>query len=88
MFTGLLRIDISTAQYQASPPAVFQGKVPRHELLDDFAKEGCGIYRTNIDLIARVAKRCGPVKGKVKRRIKRALDPNGIHALGKIVIHG
>ncbi len=53
------------------------------ELLDDFAREGYGVYRTNIDFMSKVAKLYGPVKAKVNRRIKRALDPNGILAPGK-----
>jgi 4-cresol dehydrogenase (hydroxylating) len=71
-------------------PVEVNGKARRcyDELLDDFAREGYGVYRTNIDFMAKVAKLYGPVKAKVNRRIKRALDPNGILAPGKSGIHG
>jgi len=52
-------------------------------LLEDFALEGYGVYRTNIDFMSKVANLYGPVKAKVNRRIKQALDPNGILAPGK-----
>jgi len=58
------------------------------ELLDDFAREGYGVYRTNIDFMSKVANLYGPVKAKVNRRIKQALDPNGILAPGKSGIGG
>lgn len=54
-----------------------------HELLDEFEKQGYGVYRVNTAFQERVAKTYGPVKRDVERRIKRALDPNGILAPGK-----
>ena len=57
------------------------------ELLDDFAREGYGVYRTNIDFMDKVAKLYGPVKASVNHKIKKALDPNGILAPGKSGIH-
>jgi 4-cresol dehydrogenase (hydroxylating) len=57
------------------------------ELLDDFAREGYGVYRTNIDFMDKVAKLYGPVKASVNRKIKKALDPNGILAPGKSGIY-
>jgi 4-cresol dehydrogenase (hydroxylating) len=53
------------------------------ELLDEFEKQGYGVYRVNTAFQERVAKTYGPVKRDVERRIKRALDPNGILAPGK-----
>ena len=57
------------------------------ELLDDFAREGYGVYCTNIDFMDKVAKLYGPVKASVNRKIKKALDPNGILAPGKSGIY-
>ncbi len=54
-----------------------------NELLDEFEKQGYGVYRVNTAFQERVAKTYGPVKRDVERRIKRALDPNGILAPGK-----
>lgn len=54
-----------------------------NELLDEFEKQGYGVYRVNTAFQDRVAKTYGPVKRDVERRIKRALDPNGILAPGK-----
>ena len=53
------------------------------ELLDEFEKEGYAVYRVNTAFQERVAKSYGPVKRDVERKIKRALDPNGILAPGK-----
>ncbi|MDZ5456230.1 FAD-binding oxidoreductase [Azohydromonas lata] len=54
-----------------------------HELLDEFEKQGYGVYRVNTAFQERVASTYGPVKRDVERRLKRALDPNGILAPGK-----
>ena len=54
-----------------------------HELLDEFEKEGYAVYRVNTAFQERVAQSYGPVKRDVERKIKRALDPNGILAPGK-----
>lgn len=53
------------------------------ELLDAFEKEGYAVYRVNTAFQERVANSYGPVKRDVERKIKRALDPNGILAPGK-----
>ena len=53
------------------------------ELLDEFEKEGYAVYRVNTAFQERVANSYGPVKRDVERKIKRALDPNGILAPGK-----
>jgi 4-cresol dehydrogenase (hydroxylating) len=53
------------------------------ELLDEFEKEGYAVYRVNTAFQERVAQSYGPVKRDVERKIKRALDPNGILAPGK-----
>jgi 4-cresol dehydrogenase (hydroxylating) len=57
------------------------------ELVSTFAQKGYGIYRTNIAFMDKVAQTFGPVQREVNRRIKRALDPNGILAPGKSGIH-
>lgn len=54
-----------------------------HELLNEFEKEGYAVYRVNTAFQERVAQSYGPVKRDVERKIKRALDPNGILAPGK-----
>ena len=53
------------------------------ELLDEFEKEGYAVYRVNTAFQERVAQSYGPVKREIERKIKRALDPNGILAPGK-----
>jgi 4-cresol dehydrogenase (hydroxylating) len=53
------------------------------ELLSEFTKAGYGTYRTNTAFMDKVADSYGPVKRDIDRRIKRALDPNGILAPGK-----
>ncbi|MDC7705537.1 FAD-binding oxidoreductase [Vogesella indigofera] len=53
------------------------------ELLDEFEKEGYAVYRVNTAFQERVANSYGPVKRKLEKTIKRALDPNGILAPGK-----
>ncbi len=53
------------------------------ELLDAFEKQGYAVYRVNTAFMDRVANSYGPVKREVERKIKRALDPNGILAPGK-----
>lgn len=54
-----------------------------NELLDEFEKEGYAVYRVNTAFQERVAQSYGTVKRDVERKIKRALDPNGILAPGK-----
>lgn len=58
-----------------------------NELLDEFEKEGYAVYRVNTAFQERVAQSYGPVKRSVERKIKRALDPNGILAPGKCGIN-
>jgi 4-cresol dehydrogenase (hydroxylating) flavoprotein subunit len=53
------------------------------ELLEEFSKAGYGTYRVNTAFMDKVADTYGPVKKDVNRKIKLALDPNGIIAPGK-----
>lgn len=53
------------------------------ELISEFAKEGYGIYRTNVGMMDEAAKTFGPEIHDVFMRIKKALDPNNIIAPGK-----
>ena len=53
------------------------------ELLDAFEAAGYGLYRTGIGFMDRVAQIHGAKNLEVNRRIKRALDPDGILAPGK-----
>ena len=57
------------------------------ELLTRFAAAGYGVYRTGIGFMDRVAEIHGATQLGVNRRIKQALDPNGILAPGKSGIH-
>lgn len=54
-----------------------------HELIDEMAKMGYGIYRTNNGMMDHVAETFGPVARDINHRIKQALDPNNILAPGK-----
>jgi len=53
------------------------------ELVTQFASRGFGIYRTSTAFMDKVADTFGPVQRDINRKIKRALDPNGILAPGK-----
>lgn len=53
------------------------------ELHKAFHEAGYGSYRTNIAFMDQVADSFGPVARSVNRKIKAALDPNGILAPGK-----
>lgn len=53
------------------------------ELLSEFSKAGYGTYRTNTAFMDKVADTYGPVQKAVFKRLKKALDPNGILAPGK-----
>ena len=58
------------------------------ELVDSFAQQGYGVYRTNTAFAEKVAATYGPVKRSVERRLKQALDPNNILAPGRCGIGG
>lgn len=53
------------------------------ELIDRYGAEGYGVYRTNIAFMNQAAEVYGPVQRSINRRLKRALDPDGILAPGK-----
>lgn len=53
------------------------------ELIQAFAKEGYGIYRTNVGAMDEVAATFGKVSQSVNHKLKAALDPNNILAPGK-----
>jgi 4-cresol dehydrogenase (hydroxylating) len=53
------------------------------ELLDEFAKQGYGVYRVNPEFMHKVADSFGPVQRAINKTLKRALDPNNILAPGK-----
>ena len=53
------------------------------ELVAEFAKAGYGTYRTGTVYMDQVAEVFGPAQRSINRKIKRALDPNGILAPGK-----
>ena len=56
-------------------------------LVREFAAAGYGIYRTGTGYMDLVASLHGEINLEVNRRIKRALDPNGILAPGKSGIY-
>ena len=53
------------------------------ELIQEFAKAGYGIYRTNVGMMDEVAKTYSNEIHDVFMRIKKALDPNNILSPGK-----
>ncbi|MGQ9425561.1 FAD-binding oxidoreductase [Gilvimarinus sp. F26214L] len=53
------------------------------ELVETFAKQGYGIYRTSPAFMDQVAATYGSVQRSVHQTLKQALDPNGILAPGK-----
>jgi len=53
------------------------------ELVTTFSAEGYGTYRVSTAFMDKVADTYGPVQRSVHRKLKAALDPNGILAPGK-----
>ncbi len=53
------------------------------ELIAEFGKAGYAVYRTGTANMEQVAEIYGPAQRSVNKKIKRALDPNGILAPGK-----
>jgi 4-cresol dehydrogenase (hydroxylating) len=53
------------------------------ELIDEFAKRGYGLYRTNTEFMEQVAGTFGEPLRNVHTTLKNALDPNGILSPGK-----
>ncbi len=72
---------------KANPEQTKKANACFAELLERFAEEGYGSYRTNTAYMDEVAQTYGPVKRKIDQVLKRALDPNGIIAPGKSGIH-
>ena len=58
-----------------------------NELITKFGDEGYGTYRTPTAYMDKVADTFGPVNRAFNKRLKKALDPNGILAPGKSGIH-
>ena len=57
------------------------------EALAANAAAGYGVYRTNTGFMDQAAESYGPAQRAFNKKIKRALDPNGIIAPGKSGIH-
>jgi 4-cresol dehydrogenase (hydroxylating) len=57
------------------------------ESLDACTAAGYGLYRTNTAFMEQAAAAYGPVQMSVNKRLKQALDPNGIIAPGKCGIY-
>ena len=57
------------------------------ESLEACTAAGYGLYRTNTAFMEQAAAAYGPVQMDVNKRLKRALDPNGIIAPGKSGIY-
>ncbi len=53
------------------------------QLISDFAKHGYGLYRTNIAFMDVVGETYGETVRDVFKKIKKALDPEGIISPGK-----
>jgi len=64
-----------------------RAKLCYRTLTTEFARNGYGLYRVAIDFMDELADLYGKTNRDVNRRIKRALDPNGILAPGKSGIH-
>jgi 4-cresol dehydrogenase (hydroxylating) flavoprotein subunit len=58
-----------------------------HALIAAFSQAGYGLYRTGIGFMDEATTLNSPTSVAVNRRIKQALDPNGILAPGKSGIH-
>jgi 4-cresol dehydrogenase (hydroxylating) flavoprotein subunit len=67
--------------------AAHRAKACYRTLTTEFARNGYGLYRVAIDFMDELASLYGAANRDVNRRIKRALDPNGILAPGKSGIH-
>lgn len=72
---------------RTDPDAVARHRACFEALIDAFAAAGYGLYRTGIGFMDRVAETYGLEAREVNRRIKRALDPNGVIAPGKSGIY-
>lgn len=57
------------------------------KLIDVNAAQGYAVYRVNTAFMKEVADVYGPVQKAVNKKIKKALDPNGILSPGKSGIH-
>jgi len=68
---------------RSDPDATARHRACFDALVDAFARAGYGFYRTGIGFMDKVAGVFGEAQSDVNRRIKRALDPNGIIAPGK-----
>lgn len=66
-----------------NPQEVLRANACFDELLSAFAEAGYGNYRTNTAFMDKVADSYGPVARNINRKLKAALDPNGILAPGK-----
>jgi 4-cresol dehydrogenase (hydroxylating) len=53
------------------------------ECLEKCAKEGYGVYRTNTSFMDKAAVTYGQAQRALNKRLKKALDPNGVIAPGK-----
>lgn len=53
------------------------------EALSANAAAGYGVYRTNTGFMDQAAESYGPAQKAFNKKLKRALDPNGIIAPGK-----
>ena len=72
---------------RTDPDMVARTKACFAELLDEFSAAGYGTYRVNTAFMDKTAELWGPVRRDVNRKLKRALDPNGIIAPGKSGIY-
>jgi 4-cresol dehydrogenase (hydroxylating) flavoprotein subunit len=66
-----------------NPEDVEKSTTCYRQLISDFAKHGYGLYRTNIEFMDVVGETYGATVQNVFRKIKIALDPNGIISPGK-----
>lgn len=82
--TGRSTLNVMPIVYNRDDPdETRRARECMEALIDGFAAEGFGLYRAGVGFMDRVASHHGDVNLAVNRRIKAALDPDGILAPGK-----
>lgn len=84
MLAGRHADHIQLLVYDRTDPAEMKAAYSCFKkLIDVHAAEGYNVYRTNTAFMDLVADTYGPAQRSINKKLKRALDPNGILAPGK-----